>query len=354
MGFVSSMGGDKALRVEESLGDGFVRLRVSEAERRQAAHDVRCIEDALIELLRNARDAGARHIYVATAREGDRRTLVVLDDGSGVPAEMHERVFEARVTSKLDSVHMDHWGVHGRGMALFSIRENAVSAKIVSSAPGKGSAICVVSDASSLPERADQSSWPQVGASEDGGVCCVRGPHNLVRTCCEFALEERGVCEIYFGSPAEIVATARARAPQSVKGSDLLLLSSLDELPVIERLRASADARELREQAASLGLEMSERTAHRIVSGEIQPQKSVLSRLMPGRGGDEAPPREIDLMRDRRGLKVAPSDMEEFTLIMERDFSLLAERYYLSLSSRPRVRVSGQRVVVTFELASTD
>ena len=66
--FVSTMGGDRALRVEESLGEGFVRLRVAEAERRQAKHDVRCVEDALIEMLRNARDAGARHIYVATAR----------------------------------------------------------------------------------------------------------------------------------------------------------------------------------------------------------------------------------------------------------------------------------------------
>ena len=348
------MGGDKALRVEESLGEGFVRLRISEAERRQAAHDVRSIEDALIELLRNSRDAGARHIYVATAREGDLRTLVVLDDGAGIPEDMHERVFEARVTSKLDSVHMDRWGIHGRGMALFSIRENALSAGIVSSAPGKGAAIRVVSDATTLPERADQSSWPQVGINEDGEESCVRGPHNLIRTCCEFALEERGSCEVYFGSPAEIVATARARASLSVKGSDLLFLDSLESLPVLERLRAAADARELREQAVSVGLEMSERTAHRIVSGEIPAQESVLSRLTHGRGRVGSPSHEVDLMRDRRGLKVAPSDLEEFSRLMERDFALLAERYYLTLSGEPRVRASGRRVTVTFELAPSD
>ncbi len=354
VGFVSSMGGDKALRVEESLGEGFVRLRISEAERRQAAHDVRCIEDALIELLRNSRDAGARHIYVATAREGDLRTLVVLDDGTGIPEDMHERVLEARVTSKLDSVHMDRWGIHGRGMALFSICENALSAGIVSSAPGKGTAIRVVSDATTLPERADQSSWPQIGVNEDGEESCVRGPHNLIRTCCEFALEERGTCEVYFGSPAEIIATARARASLSVKGSDLLLLDSLESLPVLARLRAAADARELREQAVSVGLEMSERTAHRIVSGEIPAQESVLSRLAHGRGRAESPSHEVDLMRDRRGLKVAPSDLEEFSRLMERDFALLAERYYLTLSGEPRVRASGRRVTVTFELAPSD
>lgn len=354
--FVSTMGGDRALRVEESLGEGFVRLRVAEAERRQAKHDVRCVEDALIEMLRNARDAGARHIYVATAREGDLRATTMLDDGSGIPDDMHDRVFEARVTSKLESVHMDRWGIHGRGMALFSIRENAVSAEVVSSAPGKGTALRVVTDATVLPERADQSSWPTVGVDDDGREACVRGPHNIVRTCCEFALEERGACEVYLGSPAEIVATARARSVQSVDGADLLFIDSLDRLPVIERLRAAADARELREQAVSLGLEMSERTAHRIVSGQIKPLRSVVSRLTRSAApyGDVAGEHDVDLVRDRRGLRVAPADMEEFSRVMERDFSLLADRYYLSLSGEPRVRVSGSRVTVTFELAPSD
>ncbi len=183
MGFVSSMGGGRALRVEENLGEGFVRLRVAEAERRQAKHDVRCVEDVVIEMLRNARDAGARHIYVATTREGSRRVTTMLDDGRGIPADMQERVFEARVTSKLESFHMDRWGVHGRGMALYSIRENAVSAEVVSSAPGRGAAIRVVTDVATLPERADQSTWPSVGTDDDGEQSCVRGPHNLVRTC---------------------------------------------------------------------------------------------------------------------------------------------------------------------------
>ena len=43
LGFVASMGGERALRVEENLGEGYVRLRVAEAERRQAKHDVRCV-----------------------------------------------------------------------------------------------------------------------------------------------------------------------------------------------------------------------------------------------------------------------------------------------------------------------
>ena len=123
--FVASVNGEANLRVEESLGSGFVRLRTSEAERRQAQQDIRCVEDAVLELVRNARDAGATHVYVASSRQGSTRTLVVLDNGCGIPRPFWTRVFEPRVTSKLESFHEDAWGVHGRGMALFSISQNA-------------------------------------------------------------------------------------------------------------------------------------------------------------------------------------------------------------------------------------
>lgn len=116
--FIASMSGEGNLRVEENLGDGFVRLRVSEAERRQAKHDIQHVEDIVVEMLRNARDAGARNIYLATSKEEGVRTLLFLDDGSGVPEDMRDRIFDARVTSKLESMRMDKWGVHGRGMAL--------------------------------------------------------------------------------------------------------------------------------------------------------------------------------------------------------------------------------------------
>lgn len=102
--FIASMSGEGNLRVEENLGDGFVRLRVSEAERRQAKHDIQHVEDIVVEMLRNARDAGAKSIYVATMKEEGARTLLFLDDGSGVPTEMRERIFDARVTSKLESM----------------------------------------------------------------------------------------------------------------------------------------------------------------------------------------------------------------------------------------------------------
>ena len=67
--FIASMSGEGNLRVEENLGEGYVRLRVSEAERRQAKHDIQHVEDIVIEMLRNARDAGADKVYLATTKE---------------------------------------------------------------------------------------------------------------------------------------------------------------------------------------------------------------------------------------------------------------------------------------------
>ena len=99
--FIASMSGRGNLRVEENLGEGYVRLRVSEAERRQAKHDIQHVEDIVIEMLRNARDAGADKVYLATTKEDGVRTLVFLDNGSGVSQDMQERIFDARVTSKL-------------------------------------------------------------------------------------------------------------------------------------------------------------------------------------------------------------------------------------------------------------
>lgn len=51
----------------------------------------------VIELLRNARDAGASRIFLATQKTGNERLLTVLDDGQGIPAAQHERIFEPRV-----------------------------------------------------------------------------------------------------------------------------------------------------------------------------------------------------------------------------------------------------------------
>ena len=148
--FVERVTSKSLFRVESDLGHGFVRLKVSEAERRQAKQDIRCVEDAVIEMLRNACDAHARSIFLATSKSGSLRRIVMIDDGDGLPADMHDAIFEPRVTSKLDSFGSDNWGVHGRGMALYSIKENAEEARVAASMEQGGTAFSVVFDTASV------------------------------------------------------------------------------------------------------------------------------------------------------------------------------------------------------------
>ena len=275
LNFVTSVSGDSFLKVEENLGDGYVRLKVSEAERRQAKHDIRCSEDVVVELLRNSRDAHAGRIFLANSREGALRTFTLVDDGVGIPTQMQERVFEPRVTSKLETMVVDHWGVHGRGMALYSIRSNATDARVCLSELHKGTALTVVTDAASLGERADQSTWPTLDRDESGMTRVVRGPHNVVRRVVEFALEHPGL-DVYLGTPTEILATMIQVAKEDLDSSELLFCDDLTRLPVWQRPAAAADAAELADLASLTGLAISERTAHRLLAEEIAPLRPVL------------------------------------------------------------------------------
>jgi len=342
--FVQSVAGEAHLKVEENLGDGFVRLRISEAERRQAKHDIRSVEDVVIELLRNSRDAHASRIFVATGREGDLRTLVVVDDGTGVPHHLQETIFEPRVTSKLETMVTDTWGVHGRGMALFSVRSNVVTARVASSEAHRGLALHIVTDSNELTERADQSSWPVVERGEDGQLAVARGPHNIVRRMVEFAVE-RPTLDVYFGSAAEIVATMHTVARDELDTGELLFNDDLARLMVWQRPTTAADAAELVELAGTLGLEISERTAHRILAGEIPALRTVhatVTASAPSTGG--AP----NIFKDRRSLKIADDDLTAFSNALTAAFDDLADSYYIHLRGEPRILVGRDEIKVRF------
>ena len=351
--FVSQVSGETYLKVEENLGEGFVRLRVSEAERRQAKHDIRGVEDIVVELLRNSRDAHAQRIFVANSREGDARTMTFIDDGVGVPEGMHDRIFEPRVTSKLETMVMDQWGVHGRGMALFSIRSSATSAQITTSGLHKGTSVRIATDASELAERADQSTWPVVERDESGRLVVARGPHNIVRRVLEFAVEHPGI-DVYLGSPAEIVATLIAVARRSLDAAELLF-ADLGRLCVWQRPAGASDASDLVSVADELGLAISERTAHRILSGELKCVASVLDTVSGiGSGQEDETTSSADIYRDRRGLKIHHTDLADFRRDLQEAFEVISERYYLHLKCEPRIAVGRDEIRVRFEVEKDD
>jgi hypothetical protein len=193
-------------KIEEDLGNGFVRLKISESDRRQALQDIRCVEDIIIELLRNSRDAGAENIFIATKKIRDRyRKIYVIDDGKGIPEKFHNLIFQSRVTSKLEDGIKDQYGFHGRGMALFSIKLNADRTLIVFSAMGQGTSISTGVDLEKIPEKKDQSLLPKITCDENGPVL-TGGTGNIIKTLLEFSLQNPKI-NLFYGSPTQIIST---------------------------------------------------------------------------------------------------------------------------------------------------
>lgn len=354
--FIEDVTGESYLRVQENLGDGFVRLRAKEAQRRQAKQDITCFEDVVLELLRNSRDAGATAIFVASWKEQGRRFITVLDNGEGIPVHLHATIFEPFVTSKLDTFHEDRWGVHGRGMALYSIKENVDEARICYSRPGAGTALIAHALTSDLPEKIDQSTLPYIHTS-DAGERVMRGPRNIARVVMEFALDSGNDVQIFFGSPVDIAATLAHFSTQT----------DLDTQPhegdtVLNYLQYVYDPDSFSELAEELGLPLSPRSARRIIKGEIEPLAPFIERLAfeNARGelvraksapsaskADSSDGMIDDLYRDQRKLKIAPEDLEAFQQAIEQAFQGLAEYYYLERTEELKVRTSSDKLTVS-------
>ena len=359
--FVEQVTGESHLRVEADLGDGFVRLCSSEAQRRQAAQDITCNEDILIELLRNARDAGASHIYCAYGRDGDKRTLTLIDDGEGIPETMHRLVFEPRVTSKLDTFHKDKWGVHGRGMALYSISVNAQEARVALSAPDRGTSIIVETESRRLPEKADQSTFPHFETTPEG-TYAMRGPKNLLRNGAEFALEHRKHCQVYMGSATEIAATLYRHGRAHIPLTQRVFCPDRDQLDIVDRLGAISDPESFAQEAQRLGLSLSPRSARRIFDGEIGPVPSLIERIEHESFPQEEQTTKGPRSRKGRGrgsrnrrpvVHLQDNDIEELKRLVGEGFADIAQRYLLERDVEPSVRVEHDALHITIPLEST-
>lgn len=346
--FLAATDSNQKIRVEADLGFGFVRLRSEEAERRQAIHDIRSSEDVVIELLRNARDAGAQHIYLATSKEGDERFITVIDDGCGIPSSMHKEIFESRVTSKLDTMALDKWGVHGRGMALYSITVNTKTARVMQSAPGQGTAIRICIDSLSLTEKRDQSTYPTFEATESGAIS-VRGPKNIIRTTCEFALDTPQT-QVYLGSATEIAATLYHHGRQATNLIDRVFDDEAEILNIPQQLAYCQTPATFQNQAEHVGLSMSERSARRILDEEIKPLPTVLEQLAAllrnsQTASEEDTPEtapELQTYEPDRGklTSFASHDLDQFREDILKAYKPLADAYYLNPFQEPRIKLS--------------
>lgn len=346
--FIEELSGSAHLRVQDNLGFGYVRLRAAEAQRRQAKQDIRCFEDVVIEMLRNSRDAHSRMIFLASWTEGDHRYLTVLDDGEGIPDSMQETIFEPFVTSKLDSFHSDRWGVHGRGMALYSIRQNVDTARVLASEPGLGSVFSVVNDSRVLAERRDQSTLPSISKGADGNKV-LRGPHNIIRTVLEFAIDERDSLAVYFGSASEIASTLFWMGREAI-GKVGLSDALPEQLPFIQRFGRCEDAPTLACLAESLGLPLSTRTAYRIIAGEVKPLSTLLEAVLGGGSAKPHPKKAGKHTSNPSAIRIGAEDLESLRGSIASSYATIAEAYYLEKEPAINIGIKGSDLVVKIPL----
>jgi len=238
------------------LGNGFARLLGAEGARRSPGR-ILYVEDALYELLRNSRDAGARNIYVASSLRARRyRTLVVLDDGQGIPETHRHLIFEPGVTTRhLDPILPGAEGdlPHGAGLSLYHVKNAALYSEVLSTA--SPTAIKSVFDTHTLPEKSLQAgSRPS--------------KTNLLATITRFAANPSILqSRIYHASPASILAR--------------LLENHIIQTHVKDTRGDHPQARGIREAALALGLEVSLRTVQRVIAGEVPAANDISS----GSGG---------------------------------------------------------------------
>ncbi len=287
---------------------------------------------------------------MASRREKGRwRRLTVLDEGSGIPRPVQARIFESRVTSKVDEVLTDSHGIHGRGMALFSIRRAVESIELVRSGEGRGTIFKVLVDLHRLPERKDQSTWPTISL-EDGAMVAT-GPHNVLRSLVELTFDESAP-SIYLGSNAEVLATLFAHSRELARrGRDG---RSTRDVPSGRTCTPSARERSWPITPPSpLGLEVSERNAFRILEEDIGPLLP-LNELSLRRSGIEQP----SVPGGEDGERVAPretyrttrrfsrSDLDDLAAEVLEAAGKMGDKYFLK-PGRCRVQRSGKRLVIS-------
>jgi hypothetical protein len=225
------------------LGAGFARLTGVEGARRGPSR-ITHVEDALLELARNARDAGAARIYVASTLKDRRfRILTVIDDGHGIPESHRDLILEPGVTTRhLNPVtEPGDPSTHGAGLSLYQIKNHSLETRVLSTS--SPTSIQATFDTNNLPERTLQSS--------------TRPSKSNLRATLE-----------------RFTATTNAQSPRlhSYYGPPGRILATLLYHRIIPRQRDSAG---LREAAFGLGLGVSVRSVQRILRGEVWPVEDV-------------------------------------------------------------------------------
>lgn len=348
LNFVTNVTGDRFTRIEEDLGNGYVRLNITEAERRQAKNDIQSVEDAVLELLRNSRDADASKIFMSFQKEADLlRKISIIDDGHGIPKAAQERIFESRVTTKLDTVNFDQYGIHGRGMALFSIKQSADDIRILHSVKEKGTSLRFIADTTKLNEKVNQFEIPEVEII-DGKPEVTRGVRNVLRVVTEFLINHPQL-EIYMGIGGEILATMYTKSQSTVFESERSKNFGIAcynwerrNLKIWQLCGFASNAETLKEIANNYyGLELSNRHVNRIMCGEIKPVSPLsINEIMRKKVG-LIPPKHSAKRKISVSENLSKYFNENDLQVLKESLNIIAEdignKYFLKLQKDPEI-----------------
>lgn len=255
------------------IGSGFVRLSGLEAPRR-APSTITTVEDVLRELLKNSRDAGASRIFIATSLRSRRyRTIIVLDDGEGIPENHAHSIFEAGVTSR----HLDRGSTSG--LSLYHIRNASLQTLLTNT--NSPTAIKTILDTHEIPERSLQST-------------SRTSKSNLLATAKTFARENPNL-EIRLGSQSSTVA-------------------ALLKYNIIRKNETSSGPTGFSGIVSGLGFDLSSRTLKRVDGGEIGPAGLVSFRGDHPVGFRGSPGRRIsgtgEVGSDKRAIRLSLGDRQ--------------------------------------------
>lgn len=257
-------------------------------------------------------------------------------------------------------------------MALFSIAENCDQAFVVNSDTGVGSSIFVKSDTDKLGEKKDQSTFPHFYVNEQSELL-VRGPKNILRTCCEFAIENRDVVNVYYGSPVEIAATLYHLYLKEIEVKAIFETPSSDT-QIVKHLSYSADVHDFKQYAKSIGIFLSKRTARRIMDKEIPAQPALLKKISDSgistksnssypKNTKDKSTKAFDIFdikkiyradSGKKKIKISQEDKELLSDAAREQFERIADKYYLDKNIEPHVKLINNKLSISFCLTEID
>ena len=378
--FLDQLNIKDSLSVEEDLGNGYVRLKISEAERRQALQDINCVEDIIVELLRNSRDSGSKNIFIGTKRLEDKNRIInFIDDGAGIPPNLKDLIFEARVTSKLDNGKKDTYGFHGRGMALFSIKLNVNDIRVSFSDRSKGASFYLDIDLDKVPEKKDQSIIPQIIKMDDD-VNIIGGVNNIIKTIIEFQLQNKDM-NFFYGTPTQVLATMREILkkdksqgvyPSFDDWEKLINFIDQNDIKITEIPILTDNCNLMSEMAEKLfSMSISKRGIQRVIYNEVKPLSPLKLDLLNYTIIDETPESEktennVSRKNGKKDERLKLYDEsklagrfkdEEIRCIideLEKNINKLGNKYFISTDKNIEFKRSNNIIKFIIELAEKD